>query len=113
LNKSIKSAIAVALLSLALVACGSDDDADGNTGSNNAPGETTATTETTDSVEGAVVQTEQTPTPRPTLEFTLVSGTPILDAATPRTGSDGSMSTSGTPAASPEASPEDATPESN
>jgi hypothetical protein len=110
-KKPVKSAIVVAFLSLALVACGSDDDADGNTGSNNAPSATN-TTEASDMVEGAA-QTDETPTPRPTIEFKVVAGTPITDAATPRTGSDGSMSVNASPEASPQASPEDATPESN
>jgi hypothetical protein len=115
LSKSLKALAAASLLSIFLVACGSDDNADGSQGSDNAPVvPTTAGGATKELVEGGVQGTEE-PTssgPTPTIEFKMVPATPL----TIRRGSSGELSTNATPAASPgaspEASPEAATPES-
>ena len=111
------------LLSVFLVACGSDDNADGNSGSNNAPVVPTATKSSTkEMVEGQVQGTTADeaaasgPTePAPTIEFKVIPATPISI----RRGSSGELSTNAqgtpgaSPVASPEASPGPATPETD
>lgn len=109
LIKAIKVGTIAAIAGLVLVACGSDDNADGSSGGNNAPNVPTSTTASSNTVQGGVMEgdaesTESTDAeePQPTVELKKVDATPLT-----RRGSDGSMATnSGTPEASPAASPE-------
>lgn len=126
-KKSAKAFSAAVAVSLLLVACGNDDNnADGSIGSNNAPVTPTEQSEqlTGGNIQQGAVRDPNAPEVTPTkIPITLKPGTPPSGPiATPRRGSDGSMSNqaSATPdaatpeaGATPEASPTGATPEAD